>query len=78
MSPLEKPIPPAGEEIHLPGQSVQPVLLAFLITVTLLGTTTVWYLSAAGGIGCIWVIARWIRDARTELEELPAHHGDEH
>jgi len=78
VSPLDKPIPPSGEEIHLPGQSVQPALLAFFITVTLLGTTTVWYLSAAGGIGCLWVIVRWIRDARTELEELPAHHDAEH
>jgi len=78
VSPLDRPIPPAGEEVHLPGQSVQPLLLALFITVALLGTTTTWFLSVAGGIGCIWVIARWIRDARTELEELPAHHDAEH
>ena len=78
MSPLDRPIPPAGEEIHLPNQSIQPFLLALFITIALLGTTTVWYLSAAGGIGCIWVIARWIRESRAELEELPAHHDSDH
>ena len=28
MSPLDRPVPPAGEEIHIPGPSIQPVLLA--------------------------------------------------
>lgn len=74
MSPLEKPVPPAGEEIHLPEGSLQPVLLAFFITVALLGVTTTLVLSVAGGIGTVWVIVRWVRDARRELQELPAHH----
>jgi hypothetical protein len=78
MSPVDRPVPPAGEEIHLPGQSVQPLLLAFFLTVALLGVTTTFILSIAGGIGAIWVIIRWIRDARTELEELPAHHDAGH
>ena len=32
MSPLDPEIPPAGEEIHLPGGSLQPVLLTVGIT----------------------------------------------
>ena len=74
MSPLDREIPPAGEEIHLPEGSLQPVLLAFFLTVALVGVTTWWLLSAFGGIGAIWVIVRWVRDARHELAELPAHH----
>jgi Flp pilus assembly protein TadB len=74
VSPLDRPVPPAGEEIHLPGQSIQPLLLAFFITVALVGVTFAWILTVAGGIGALAVIVRWIRDARRELEELPAHH----
>ena len=33
MSPVDRPVPPAGEEIHLPGGSAQPLLLAIGITV---------------------------------------------
>ncbi len=35
MSQLEKPVPPAGEEIHLPGGSLQPLLLTVGITMAL-------------------------------------------
>ena len=77
VSPPDREIPPAGEEIHLPEGSLQPVLLAFFLTVALVGVTTTWILSIFGGIGAIWVIIRWIRDARHELSELPAHH-DQH
>jgi hypothetical protein len=77
MSPVEKPVPPAGEEIHLPEGSIQPMLLALFLTVALIGVTFSIFLVIAGGIGALWVIARWIRDARHELSELPAHH-DEH
>ena len=40
MSPLDPEVPPAGEEIHLPGGSIQPVLLTFGITVAIVGVTT--------------------------------------
>ena len=33
MSPLDPDVPPAGEEIHLPGPSIQPLLLTVGITV---------------------------------------------
>ena len=39
VSPLDPPVPPAGEEIHLPGPSIQPLLLAFGITLALVGVT---------------------------------------
>ena len=74
MSPVDRPVPPAGEEIHLPEGSLQPLLLSVFITITLVGVTFAWPLCVAGGIGAVWVIVRWVRDARRELEELPAHH----
>jgi Flp pilus assembly protein TadB len=71
VSPLDPEIPPAGEDIHLPGPSVQPLLLAFGITVALVGVTTFFPLVVAGGILSIVVIVRWIRDTRREVDELP-------
>lgn len=74
MSPIDRPTPPAGEEIHLPGGSIQPFLLALFITILLLGLTFHWVVLTIGIVGTLWVMFAWIRDARTELQELPAHH----
>lgn len=71
MSPLDPEVPPPGEEIHLPGPSVQPVLLAVGITVALVGVTTNVALVIAGGILALVVTVRWIRDARRDIDELP-------
>ena len=71
MSPLDPEVPPVGEEIHLPGPSVVPVLTAVGITLTLIGVTTFIELTVAGGLltlGCVW---RWIKDTRSEIDELP-------
>jgi hypothetical protein len=77
MSPSEKPVPPVGEEIHLPGPSLQPLLLTVGITVALVGVTTSLVLVIAGGILALVVLVRWIQDARRELDSLPVeskHH----
>ena len=76
MSPLERPVPPSGEELHIPGPSIHPVLLAGGITATLLGVTIFFpVLLIAGGLLTIGVLVAWIRGAREEFEELPAEHG---
>ena len=36
MSPVDPEVPPAGEEIHLPGASLLPLLLAVGVTLALL------------------------------------------
>ena len=74
MSPLDPDIPPAGEEIHLPGPSVQPLLLTFGITIALVGVTTFFPLVVAGAILSLAVIVRWIRDTRRDVDELPLEH----
>jgi Cytochrome c oxidase subunit IV len=74
MSPLERPVPPAGEEIHLPGGSIQPLLMAVFITIALVGVTVNWWMTIAGGIGIVAVLIRWIVDTRRDIGELPLHH----
>jgi hypothetical protein len=50
MSPLDPEVPPVGEEIHLPGPSILPVLTAVGITLTLVGITTFIELTVIGGV----------------------------
>jgi hypothetical protein len=74
VTPLEPELPPTGEEIHLPGPSIQPLLLAFGITIAIVGITTFFVLVVAGVVITIATIAVWIRDARREIDELPVDH----
>ena len=71
MSTLEPDPPPAGEEIHLPGPSLQPILLAFGITLALVGVTLGMFLLVSGLILTVWVTIRWIADTRREMRALP-------
>jgi hypothetical protein len=75
MSPLDPDVPPVGEEIHLPGPSILPLLTAVGITLALVGVTTFIELTIAGGLLTLWCVARWIKDTREEIDELPL---DEH
>lgn len=75
----DRPVPPAGEEIHLPGPSLQPLLLAVGITLALLGVTLgpVWWVP--GLLLTIGVLIRWVTEARHEYAELPLeHHATTH
>ena len=74
MSPLDPEVPPAGEEIHLPGPSIQPLLLAVGITIGLVGVTTFLPLVIAGVILSVLVIVSWVRQTRREIDELPLDH----
>ena len=74
MSPLERPVPPTGEEIHIPGPSAQPLLLAVGITVALLGVTLGPLVWVPGVLLTLWVLVLWVRDARREYAELPLDH----
>lgn len=74
MAELEKTVPPAGEEIHLPGGSIQPLLLTIGITIFLVSVTWKPLICIPSGILVIWVIIRWIADTRRDIEALPAHH----
>ncbi len=71
MSPLDRPPPPAGEHIHIPGASAQPVLMTAAITLVLIGVTIGMPLLVAGLIMFVWVTVRWVKDTRREMAELP-------
>ena len=74
MSPLDRPVPPTGEEIHIPGPSAQPILLTIGVTVTLLGITSGLMILIPGILLTLLVIVAWIRDSRHEYEHLPLEH----
>jgi hypothetical protein len=71
MSPLDPEVPPVGEEIHLPGPSLLPLLTAVGIALALVGITTFIELSIAGAILTLVCAVRWIRDTRHDIDELP-------
>jgi hypothetical protein len=71
VSPLEPEAPPVGEEIHLPGPSILPLLTALGITLTLVGITTFIEFTVIGGVLTIGCLVRWIKDTRGEVDELP-------
>ena len=66
--------PPAGEELHLPGPTVLPLIAAIAITLIVVGTTLSWGFSIAGGVILVLVLIRWIRDTRREVAALPEEH----
>jgi membrane protein implicated in regulation of membrane protease activity len=73
MSPVDPEIPAAGEEIHLPGGSLQPLMLTLGITLTLIGVTLSIVLVVAGAILSLWTIVRWVQDTRRDISHLPVH-----
>ena len=66
--------PPVGEEIHLPGPSLQPLLLTVGVTAMLIGVTSGLFLLIAGAILTLATLFVWIRDARREFAHLPSEH----
>jgi hypothetical protein len=64
----------AGEPIHLPGPSYQPVLVAFGLTLAVTGVVLFPPVAVIGLIICVIVLYRWIRDMRSEISELPLEH----
>jgi hypothetical protein len=74
MSAHEDEAPPPGEEIHLPGPSLVPILNAAGVALAIVGITTFWILSVAGILLFLFTLARWIRDVRRDFDELPLEH----
>ncbi len=74
MSDIEQQVPPAGEEIHLPGPSLIPLLCAVGITLAVIGTTINWLVTIVGVIIFVLTTIRWVRDTRRDVSELPEEH----
>jgi hypothetical protein len=76
VSSLEPDVPPAGEQIHLPGPTILPLLTALGITLTLVGVTTFIEFTVIGGLLTIGCAVRWIKDTRHDIDELPLDAGE--
>jgi Cytochrome c oxidase subunit IV len=73
--PENSEAPPVGEEIHLPGPSLLPLLAAIAVTCMVVGTTLGWWLSIIGLILLVVTTVVWIRDTRRDIDDLPEDHG---
>ena len=67
-------VPPAGEEIHIPGPSIIPFVSAIAITLIVIGPTIDWIFSAVGGVIFVLTTIQWIRDTRRDVAALPDQH----
>jgi hypothetical protein len=66
--------PPTGEELHLPGGSIIPLLNAVGVTIALVGLTMSWGIVIAGGALFLVTAVIWIRDTVRDIDELPLDH----
>ena len=67
-------LPAPSEEIHLPDPAYTPVVLAFGVTVIVIGVVLTWVLVAIGAIISLVALVRWIRQVREEMADLPLEH----
>ena len=68
------PAPPTGEEIHMPGPSIVPILNAAGLTVAIVGVSFHWSVLAAGAIVFLWTLVLWVRHTARDIDELPLEH----
>jgi type IV secretory pathway TrbD component len=66
--------PPASEDIHLPGPSYLPVVVAASTTIALVGVVLSWVAFVVGLVVLLVAVVTWIRKARAEIAELPLGH----
>lgn len=67
-------VPPAGEQVHLPGATYLPAWTAFGITIALVGVILSWVIVGIGAVIAGVAILRWIRESREDISQLPLEH----
>lgn len=70
----ERETPPVGEELHLPGPSLQPALATVGLVLLLLGLVDMWPVAVLGLLLLLAATISWIGAARREFRELPPGH----
>jgi hypothetical protein len=70
----EGALAPPTEEIHLPDPSYLPAVLAFGVSLVVIGIVLSWVVVAIGMIIFLVSLIRWIRQTREEMAELPLGH----
>ena len=78
MTEYEDNVPPAGEDIHLPGPSILPLLSGVAITCMIIGLTISWWFSIFGVVLFVVTTVMWIRDTRRDIDALPEEHHHPH
>ncbi len=71
MAPREIEAPPVGEELHLPGPTLIPILNATGLVIALLGLTLYRFLIVVGLLLFLVTLVLWIRDVTRDIGELP-------
>ena len=75
MSELEhRPVPPAGEEIHMPAPSLIPLINSAALAIMIVSITLSWYVVALAGVVFAVSTVMWIADVRRDIAELPREH----
>ena len=75
MSELEhRPIPPAGEEVHMPEPSIIPLVNSAALAIAIVSLTLNWYIVALGGVVFLITAIKWIADVRRDIDALPLEH----
>jgi hypothetical protein len=74
MSNPEQTPPPVGEEIHLPGPSLLPILNALGLTLAIIGITLGLVLVVVGGLLFLVTTWKWIASTRRDIAALPPEH----
>jgi chromate transport protein ChrA len=67
-------VPPAAEQVHMPGPSYVPVAVAFGTTLAVIGIVISWALFAIGAVILVVGVLRWVRQTREDIAELPLGH----
>jgi hypothetical protein len=60
--------------VHLPDPSYLPVVVAFGVTVAIVGVVVNWVLFGIGVAITVYAVARWVSSTREEIAELPLEH----
>ena len=75
MSELEhRPVPPAGEEVHMPEPSLIPVVNSAALAIAIVSVTLNWYVVALAGLVFLVTTVIWIADVRRDIAALPLEH----
>ena len=75
MSELERrPVPPVGEEVHMPEPSIIPIVNAAALAIAIVSITLSWYVVALAGFVFLVSTVKWVADVRRDIAELPLEH----
>jgi hypothetical protein len=75
MSELEhRPVPPSGEEVHMPEPSLIPIINAAALALTIVSLTLSWYTFGLGLAVFLITTIKWIADVRRDIDALPLEH----